>query len=78
MYILVGNFVIFYIFQNFCEIYFVIFSYFEENKTRLKFVFFLYEGYKVRQRFKLGLGLDGYDQQNKIVVLFIDFSDDED
>lgn len=37
-----------------------------------------HDGYKVRQRPKSGPGLDGHDQQNKIVVLSIDPSVDED
>ncbi|XP_061175384.1 uncharacterized protein LOC133184354 [Saccostrea echinata] len=61
-----------------CETHPVIFSHPEENKTRPKLASPSHEGYKVRQRPKSGPGLDGHDQQNKIVVLSIDPSDDED
>lgn len=63
---------------NLCETHPVIFSHPEENKTRPKLASPSHEGYKVRQRPKSGPGLDGHDQQNKIVVLSIDPSDDED
>nr|XP_022317174.1 uncharacterized protein LOC111120617 [Crassostrea virginica]XP_022317175.1 uncharacterized protein LOC111120617 [Crassostrea virginica]XP_022317176.1 uncharacterized protein LOC111120617 [Crassostrea virginica] len=61
-----------------CETHPVIFSHPEENKSRPKLASPSHEGYRVRQRPKSGPGLDGHDQQNKIVVLSIDPSDDED
>lgn len=66
------------IFQSLCETHPVIFSHPEENKSRPKLASPSHEGYRVRQRPKSGPGLDGHDQQNKIVVLSIDPSDDED